>query len=79
MSAYLVQFAQKCTVIDQEQEAAMQENDPFDCFKGLDETFMAYTNDAVIKHFPPRYIIGRQIGAPKEIAVGKHELINIRL
>ena len=48
-------------------------------YTGIDTTFMAYKNPEVIKHFPPQYIIGKQVGEPKEIATGAHELVSVKL
>ena len=40
---------------------------------------MAYKNPEVIKHFPPQYIIGKQVDDLKEIAVEEHELVTVKL
>ena len=50
-----------------------------DGFQGMDATFMAFTNDEVIKHFPPQYIVGKQVDEMKELAVQEHELVTVKL
>ena len=62
-----VEFEAKCERYATEQKAAMEANK--DSFAGMEGTFMAYKNDEVIKHFPPQYIIGKQVDEVKEVAV----------
>ena len=45
----------------------------------MDTTFLAYKNEEVIKHFPPRYIIGKQVDDQKEIAVKENEHVTVKL
>ena len=50
-----------------------------DGYKGMDATFMAYRNPEVIAHFPPQYIVGKQVDEMTEIAVQEHELVTVKL
>ena len=50
-----------------------------DAFEGMDATFMAYKNDEVIKHFPPQYIVGKQVDEMTEVATKEHELVTVKL
>ena len=47
----LAKFDEKCGIFEKEQKAAMEANT--DGYKGMDATFMAYSNPEVITHFPP--------------------------
>ena len=40
---------------------------------------MAYKNPEVIKHWPPKYIVGRAVGEPVEIAKEEHALVHVKL
>ena len=73
----LEQFEVKCKQFAEEQKAAMEANQ--DGFEGMADTFMAYKNEEVIKHFPPQYIIGKQVDEMTEVAVKEHELVTVKL
>ena len=73
-----VEFKKKCSEFEKEQEEAAIKNDA-ECFKYNDETWMAYKHPEVIKHWPPKYIVGRQIGEATELLVKNHPLVNIKL
>ena len=65
-------------MFEQEEQAAMEAN--VDSFRDVNETFMAFKHLEVIPHFPPQYIVGKQVEPePKDIAVKEHELVTIRL
>jgi len=59
------------------QKAAFEANT--DAYAGLEGTWMAYKNPEVLPHYPPQYIIGKQVDEAREIAVHEHELVTVRL
>jgi len=73
----LDKFDEKCQGYAVTEKAAFEANT--DAFAGLEGTFMAYKNPEVIPHFPPQYIIGKQVDEAKEIAVHEHELVTVKL
>lgn len=53
-------FKEKCAPYEALWKKA-REDAPTDCFDGLKEVSMVGTNDEVLDHYPPIYIIGQPI------------------
>ena len=62
---------------DEEQFMAAQEKG--DIFVGLETSWLADTNDEVIRRHPPQYIVGKQLGEEREILTEETEDIKVTL
>jgi hypothetical protein len=67
------QFDEKVKAYANEEFQAMKANMATENFKGTQEVFMGYTHPEVIRHWPPQYIISKEVGQAKVIAMHKHD------
>ena len=71
------EFEEKCNKLDLKEQALKEANK--DGFKGAEDVFMGYESTEVLRHWPPRIIVGKQRTEGEEIQVQAHELVNVRL
>jgi len=50
------EFNEKCKIYDEKKKAVMQ---AYAAINGLDDTYLAYSHENVIPHWPPALIIGK--------------------
>lgn len=57
-------------------DQAIRESDDFQMVKN---TWLSGENVEVISHWPPQYIIGKQVGEEREVALYEDDLVTVRL
>ena len=70
-------FQDKCAASAAEEEVGFKAREGN--FLGIDETWMAYSHQDVIKHWTPQYIVGRVQEPLQKIVEQKTENVNVFL